>query len=154
MPSILEKYWKQLQDKVSKGYLMSYYGGLRYADVSLITTVVPPLRPATSLERLLFLSRQTNNPYVDFYLSLSSTATSLKQPLSSAPKVAIVEKFNCILNWLLTDWIFPKVFLIHEEFEQQVHASDKLQYQQEEWRSLSAKLWWNCLPGTQMVFHF
>ena len=73
MPSILEKYWKQLQDKVSKGYLMSYYGGLWYADVSLITTVVPPLRPATSLERLLFLSRQTNNPYVDFYLNLSTT---------------------------------------------------------------------------------
>ena len=33
---------------------MSYYGGLRYADVSLITTVVPPLRPATSLEWPLF----------------------------------------------------------------------------------------------------
>ena len=53
-------------------------------------------------------------------------ATILWQPLSSAPKVDVMEKLNCILNWLLTDWIFPKVFLIHEEFEQQVHASDKL----------------------------
>ena len=35
-----------------------------------ITTVVPPLRTATSLQRPLFLSQQTNNPYIDFYLNL------------------------------------------------------------------------------------
>ena len=45
---ILQKYWKHLQEKVSnigllifnlwipKGYVMSYFGGLRYANASLV----------------------------------------------------------------------------------------------------------------------
>ena len=35
-------------------------------------------------------------PYIDSCLNLSTTATSLQRPLSSVPKVAVVERLNCI----------------------------------------------------------
>ena len=37
-----------------------------------------------------------DSPYIHSCFNLSTTATSLHQPLSSAPKVAIVKRFNCI----------------------------------------------------------
>ena len=37
------------------------------------------------------------SPYIDSCLDLSTTTTSLQRPLSSVPKVAVKERFNCIL---------------------------------------------------------
>ena len=37
------------------------------------------------------------SPYIDSCLDLSTTTTSLQRPLSSVPKVAVEERFNCIL---------------------------------------------------------
>ena len=69
-------------------------------------TVEPPLT-TTSLQQPLFLA---DSPYTDSCLNLSTTATfladshkltlvktSLQRPLSSVSKVAVVERFNCIL---------------------------------------------------------
>ena len=38
-----------------------------------------------------------DNPYIDPCLNLSTIATCLQWPLSSVPKVAIVERLNCYL---------------------------------------------------------
>ena len=47
---------------------------------------------ATSLQRPFFLA---DSPYVHYCFNLFTTATSLQRPLSSVPKVAIAERFNC-----------------------------------------------------------
>ena len=41
-----------------------------------------------------------DSPYIDSCLNLSTTATSLQRPLSSIPKVALVEMFNCSAMYL------------------------------------------------------
>ena len=55
---------------------------------------------STSLQWLpLFNGHLTflaDSPYIHSCCNLPTTATSLHQPLSSAPKVAVVERFNCI----------------------------------------------------------
>ena len=47
---------------------------------------------ATSLQRPFFWA---DSPYVHYCFNLFTTATSLQRPLSSVPKVAIAERFNC-----------------------------------------------------------
>ena len=47
---------------------------------------------ATSLQRPFFLA---DSPYVHYCFNLFTTGTSLQRPLSSVPKVAIAERFNC-----------------------------------------------------------
>ena len=56
----------------------------------------PPLTAATSHNGHFFLA---DSPYIiRSCLNLSTTATSLQWQLSSVPKVAVVERFSCILN--------------------------------------------------------
>ena len=52
-------------------------------------------KTATSVQRSFFIFL-ADSPYIHSYFNLSSMATSLQWPLSSVPKVAVVERFNCI----------------------------------------------------------
>ena len=47
---------------------------------------------ASSLQRPFFLA---DSPYVHYCFNFFTTATSLQRPLSSVPKVAVAERFNC-----------------------------------------------------------
>ena len=58
-------------------------------------TVDPPLM-AASPQRPFFLA---NSPYTDSCFNLSATVTSLQWPLSSVPKVAIVEQTTSSLSF-------------------------------------------------------
>ena len=55
---------------------------------------------ATTLQLLFFLA---DGPYIYSCFNLSTTATS-QCPLSSVPKVAVVERYNCIRPISLETW--------------------------------------------------
>ena len=84
---------------------MTFFAPWRRCPLNVLGDKVEPPQTATSLQRPLFCpSRQKIHTWTLVY-NLSTTATSLQLPLSSVPKVAVVESFNCI--------IFNLYFIFH-----------------------------------------
>ena len=62
------------------------------------TTVEPPLTVTSATTTIIFLA---DSPFIDSCLNLSTTVTSLQWLLSPVPKVAALERFNCICKLIL-----------------------------------------------------
>ena len=82
-----------------KAYLIDWNGyearqtPLIYSHTS---THGPLSTTATSLQLPLFWA---DSPYIDSCLNLFTTVASLQRPLSSVPKVAVVERFDGMFLW-------------------------------------------------------
>ena len=83
---------------------MTFFAPWRRCLLNVLGDKVEPLQTATSLQRPLFCPSRHKIHTWTLVQNLSTMATSLQWPLSSAPKVAVVERFNCIIFTL--DFIF------------------------------------------------